>query len=128
MKICAESRGSSVASPQNRLLGSANCLSGSAESSFGNPRNSHSGARGFVLWESSKRSLGDCRLLSLRNRLRESTNSSSGSLISLVAHAVNMLNWLSLNQVTVTKCIQQSQTKGPKNKAKNYYTILSHSH
>ena len=43
-----------------------NHLSGSAESSFGNPQNCLSGARGFVLWESSKQSLGDCRLLSPR--------------------------------------------------------------
>ena len=68
VKVCAESRGSSVAGrriifrdPRNRLLGSA-------ELSVGNPRNCLSGALGFVLWESSKRSLGDRRLSSLRNR------------------------------------------------------------
>ena len=30
--------------------------------------------RGFVLWESFERSLGDCRFSSKRNRLRESSN------------------------------------------------------
>ena len=60
VKVCAEIRGSSVASPQNRR-------SGSAESSFGNSRNCLSGAHGFVLWESSKQSLGDRRLSSPQN-------------------------------------------------------------
>ena len=114
MKVCAEIRRLSVVSPRN-------CFSGSTELYFGNPWNCLSGAHRFVLWESSKRSLGDHRLSSLRNRLRESAKSSSGSLISFVTHAVNMHNWLSLSKVTVTKCIQQSQTKGPRNKV----TILT---
>ena len=69
VKVCAEIHGSSVGSPRDRLLGSA-------ESFFGNPRNCLSGARGFALWESSKRSLGDRRLSSPRNRLQESAKSS----------------------------------------------------
>ena len=67
VKACAEIRGSSVASPRNRL-------SGSAESPFGTPQNCLSGTHGFVLWESSERSLGDGKLLSPRNCLRESSN------------------------------------------------------
>ena len=38
MKVCAEIRGSSVASPRNRLSGSVDHLLGSAELSFGRPR------------------------------------------------------------------------------------------
>ena len=121
MKVCAEIRGLSVANLRNHL-------SGSTELSFGNPHNCLLGACRFVLWEFSKQSLGDCRLSSPWKCLQESAKSSSESLISFVTHAVNMHNWLSLNQVTVSKCIQQSQTKRPKNKAKNYYNILSHSH
>ena len=80
VKVCVKIRRSSVASPRNRL-------SGSTELSFGNPRNCLSGVRGFVLWESSKLSLGDCRLSSLQNCLWESAKSSSG-IVNLAQIAV----------------------------------------
>ena len=82
MKVCVKIWGSSVAIPQNRL-------SKSVELSFGSLWNCLSGARGFVLWEPSERSLEDCRLSSPQNHLWNSLNRCAVSF----EHSAVTLQW-----------------------------------